>query len=219
MSKVYIHSRKYGKRGKYFKSLIAAGCLLIIALGASKIYFHHGGLDHSSQTTISNQSTTVNGYINAYFFFKDSAKWVQDKADSTANVVIYNQYISGQPLRQLIVYMNKVPNNGLLASSRVLSVNIVGRDSLSAGGVSEPCANQLPAGQLTVQEVTINKVTMICNPSAKDYSVVLGIPGGNYQLKLSTTRTATDFIILYKDTSGHNDPDQIINIANSFKAI
>lgn len=218
MSQLYIHSRKYHRYNRRLVTFIGLCLILCFGIVAIKIYFRYTGLAQADQTQISNNETALTGYISPYFMFKDSAKWIRDTADSTTNMVVYNQYVGGQPNRQLIVYINQTPGSTVLASTRLLTVKVVG-GSLSAGSLSQPCSKLLAPGQKAVQEVTISGISMSCDPNPQDYSVILTTAGGNYQLKMSASKNTNNFIILYKDSSGHPDPNEVINIANSFKAI
>jgi hypothetical protein len=219
VSRIYVHSKKYNRRNARLVKLLAAGLVLFLVFAGVKLYFQYNRVNQTDQSVVDNPKLVLTGYINPYFMFKDTGKWVQSKADSSANKVVYYLYKDGAVSKQLAVYINKSPITSEIAANHALPVKVVNGDSLAAGNLSKSCSSQLAANQRGVREVTINGTTIICDPNNDTYSVILAQTGGTYQIKLTKSKTSTNFIIVYQDFSGRPDPQTIINIANSFKAI
>jgi hypothetical protein len=219
MSRIYIHSRKYRSRNRRLAALVGLDFVLSLAIVSVKLYFRYQNIHQTTYSTINNSAVPLTGYINPYFMFKDSSKWVQDKAMSGPDEVVYYQYVDGTAVRQLSVYINKTPTPTQLSSTRVLPVQVLNGDSLAAGSLSSSCGAGQAQTKRGVKEISFNGVTMVCDPSPSAYSVVFAEQSGSYELHMSRSKTPEKFIILYKDFSGHPDAQNIINIANSFKVI
>ncbi|HET7827665.1 MAG TPA: hypothetical protein VFK97_02250 [Candidatus Saccharimonadales bacterium] len=218
MSRIYIHSRKYRRRSRG-TALLGSVLAMSMAIAGLQLAAKYQSLSQPADATIHNAPVTMVGYINPYFMFKDSSKWLEDKAQTSPNEVSYYQYVNGTAVRQLSVYIDKQPTATQLASARVLPVQILGGDSLSAGSLSTNCGNARSARPQKVEQISFDNVTMVCDPSTAVFSVVLAKPGGSYELPMSKSNTPETVVILYKDFSGHPDAQNIINIANSFKLI
>lgn len=219
MSRMYIHSRKYHRRNRRLAGFVGIAFVASLIIVGANLYSRYQHLNQTTYSTINNTAPTLTGYINPYFMFKDSNKWVQDKSQTNASEVVYYQYVNGEAVRQLAVYINKVPTPTQLSSTRVLPVKVVNGDSLQAGSLSADCSDGIPKTQQSVKEVNFAGITMVCDPAATDYSVVLGEQGGSYELHMVKSKNPEQLIILYKDFSGRPDAQTIINIANSFKVI
>lgn len=218
MSRMYIHSRRYHRRNRRlvaFVSLAFVATMLIAGFNLNSRYQH---LNKTTYSTIDNSAPSLTGYINPYFMFKDSSKWVEDKTMTSAQEVVYYQYVNGEAVRQLSVYINKVPTATQLASTRVLPVKVLNGDSLQAGSLTGICGTGSKMQQ-NVKEVSFGGATIVCDPSTTDYSVTFAESGGSYELHMTQSHKPATFIILYKDFSGHPDAQTVINIANSFKVI
>lgn len=219
MSRMYIHTRKYHRRNRRLAGFVGMALVISLIIVGVNLYSRYEHLNRTSYSTINNTAVPLTGYINPYFMFKDSAKWVQDKSQANASEVVYYQYVNGEAIRQLAVYINKVPTATQLASTRVLPVKVFNGDSLQAGSLSGNCDQGNTKMQQSVKEVSFAGITMVCDPSSTDYSVVLGEQGGSYELHMVKSKNPQQLIVLYKDFSGHPDAQTIINIANSFKVI
>ncbi len=219
MSRIYIHSRKYRKRNTKIIAALSLCLLLVAAIAGQKIYNQYIQLSNTPQTSLNNSSTTVTGYINPYFLFKDTGKWARDSTNSTVNKLIYYQYQNGVVAKQLSVYINKQPTPIELAANRVLPVRVVNGDTLMAGSVSGSCSALQPSGTTGVKEVTFNGIMMLCDPNNKNFSIILGQTGGDYKLTMTKSKLSQTFIVVYQDYSKSPDANDIVNIANSFKVI
>jgi hypothetical protein len=216
---IYFHNQKL-KSGRK-KLVIAASLSLIIFLAAtsSVLLRHYKELSSAPQTTITSSAKTLTGYINPYFIFKDTDKWVQSKADSTNNRIVYYQYKDGVIAQQLTVFIDTNPSTIDLAANRVLPVRVVNGDGLSAGSLSPPCSSVSGDNQVGVKQVTISGASILCDVSTNGYSVVLAQQGSDYHLKLIKSKVPRNFIVVYRDYTDQPNTKSIINIANSFRAI
>lgn len=159
-------------------------------------------------------------FTNQYFKFSDTGKWILDQKSSTANKIVYIKY-KGQLIEgQLDVYINQVPIPLYLATARVLPVRIVNNNSFQVTGVSDPCANQYAGAPHRVKEVTINGATMLCDPDAAAYSVVIAKIDGDYRLPLKRANgTPVQMVITYLNQKLDPDAQSILNIASGFQAL
>ena len=218
MSRVYVHTARYGKRNKRLIALL----LLVLLLGGyfvgNRVYAQYRRVNQSPDSQISQPPAPLLGYITPYFLFKDTGKWLEDKANSTANRIIFEQYQAGTAARQLEVYVNQIPPPTLLATTRVLPVKVAG-DSLVPGNLSGACGAALPAKQRTIAEISLAGSQMVCDPNASNFSVIMAQAGGNYQLKMVGSKIPESFVVIYRDYAASPDPNTVINIANSFRAV
>lgn len=219
MSRMYIYSRKYHRRNRRLVGLVSIVFFLGLGVAGMQVLSKYQHLSRTTDTTINNTPVTTIGYINPYFMFKDSGKWVQDKSQTSPNEVIYYQYDSGTAVRELSVYINKTPSAMQLSSTRVLPVSVVNGDSLNAGSLSANCGASQPAGSHQVKEINFDGVSTVCDPNPNSFSVALAQAGGDYNLHMTKSKNPFTVVILYKDFSGHPDAQNIVNIANSFKLI
>jgi hypothetical protein len=188
-------------------------------------YFIYTGLHRQSvkpaTSTVENTEITGNKVttFNDYFEFQDSAAWVLDKNNSTANKFVYHLFRKSVLEHEMIVYINQVPIPLYLATPRVLPVRIINNNSFQATDVSSPCGTTYAKGELhKVKEVSINNATMLCDPDNTQYYVVLSEINGDYRLQLKRPNgTPIQFVITYKDNGLDPQPDSILNVANSFK--
>lgn len=224
MARGYIYRRPV-KRSHYsnFRRNLLIFFIAIIAAGAIAYFIYSGSRQPSQSATSGVTNSQVTGglttFSNDYFQFQDTGTWVIDKKDTSASRVVYLKYNKNVELAELIVYINQTPIPLYLAAPRVLPVRIVNDNSFQPTEVSNPCVNQYPKGALhRVQEVTISNATMLCDPDATDYFVILSEIGGDYtmNLKLSSGKPIS-FVITYRDVGTGNPPDSLLNIASSFK--
>lgn len=216
---MYIYSRKYRRHNRRLVGLLSSAFFLGLGFVGVQLLFKYSQFSHTTNTTINSSPVTTIGYINPYFMFKDSAKWVQDKSQTSPNEVSYYQYTAGTIVRQLSVYINKTPSAMQLSSTRVLPVTVINGDSLSAGSLSGNCGAGQPASSKQVKELSFDGVTTVCDPNPNTFSVALAQPGGDYHLHMSKSNNLLSIVILYKDFSGQPDAGNVITIANSFKLI
>ena len=108
-------------------------------------YFLYTGLHRQSvkpaTSTVENTEITGNKVttFNDYFEFQDSAAWVLDKNNRTANKFVYHLFRKRVLEHEMIVYINQVPIPLYLATPRVLPVRIINNNSFQATDVSSPC--------------------------------------------------------------------------------
>ncbi|HET6863640.1 MAG TPA: hypothetical protein VFH37_00335 [Candidatus Saccharimonadales bacterium] len=216
---MYIYSRKYHRRNRRLVGLVSTAFFLGLGLAGLQLFSKYQHLSRTTDTTINNTPVTTIGYINPYFMFKDSGKWVQDKSQTSPSEVVYYQYANGTAVRELSVYINKTPSAMQLSSSRVLPVSVINGDSINAGNLSDRCGTSQTANSRQVKEINFDGVNTVCDPNPNSFSVALAQPGGDYNLHMAKSNNPLTVVILYKDFSGHPDAQNIVNIANSFKLI
>jgi hypothetical protein len=221
----YVY-KKPVKRSRYstFRRYVF-GVLLLVAGAGAVVFFIYLSLHRPQKNTITSavQNTTISGTqittISDYFQFQDSGQWVLDKNNSTANKLTYHKFRKNVLEDELVVYINQVPIPLYLATPRVLPVRIVNNNSLQATNVSSPCVDQYAKNELHKEkEVSINGATMLCDPEAPDYYIVLSEINGNYQLHLKRPNgTPMQFVVTFKNLDLSQQPDTVMNIAGSFQ--
>lgn len=204
-------------------SIILGAFIAIIAIISGVIIagIRSKNLKPTSNVQSGQVSGGLNVFSNSVFQFSDYGQWVLDKRLSTPSHYIYEKYL-GQELQGLLnVYVNSVPAEPNLTSTRVLPVRIVNNNSFQVTGVSDPCSNQFAAGQPhLVREFTINGATMLCDPSSGIYTVVVSQIQGNYQIPMMNSKNQpVQFVITYRNDEVSPQPASITNVVNSFKAL
>jgi len=202
---------------------ILIGAMVLIGVIAAFIYVNLKASPKVVPQTSPEQNITISTpmqtFVNQYFKFSDTGKWVLDKA-TTANKIVYIEYHGEEIQGQLDVYVNQVPIPLYLAVPRVLPVRLINDNSFQVTGVSDPCGDQYGTEPHREKDVTINGATMLCDPDNPQYEVVVGQIGGDYLLHLKRTDgTPISFVIIYLDQKLDPDPQTIVNIAGSFQAL
>lgn len=224
MAEIYIHGVPVNKLGRRTRKLLKSAAAVAIVLAGAALYLNIRGPHRlfqpvtTAQTRVISASTQTT--ISPYFQFQDSAKWDLLQNDSNATTFVYARYRGSQPQQLLYVYVNRVPIPLDLATSYVLPVRVSNNNSFDVTSVSGPCLKSYGGQPYKVKEVTIQLATMLCDPSNAEYSVQLAQIGGNYQITMRRPNgQPIQFIIIYKDVTGGTQPDSLLNIANSFKAL
>lgn len=226
MSSRYIY-RKPVRRSRYAdfrrRLFVAAGIILPIAAVVAYILSNSHGLPGkpSSGTEISGIAGTKLTFTGPYFQFQDTGKWSLDKADTTANRFVYLKYNKSQLQHELDIFVNDVPPPLFLDVPRALPVRIVNDNSLNITNVSSPCGSLYAAGELhKVKELQVNNATILCDPDNSQYYVILSEINGDYRLNMKRSDgTPIQFVITYKDVGLEPQPDSLLNIAGSFRAL
>lgn len=171
------------------------------------------------------QTSTVsdnkNTFTNSYFQFSDFGAWVLNKRISSSDHFVYEKYL-GQELQGVLnVYVNQLPPEASLTATRVLPIRTVNDNSFQVTGVSDPCSNQFGAGEIhLVKQFKINGATMLCDPSSGIYTVIISQIDGDYRIGLQNSKgNQEQFIVSYRNDMVNPQPDTIVNVASSFKAL
>ena len=223
MSSAYVYRKPVARPryAKFWRRLVFLILLMVVAGGLYFILTKHSAKPHSTTPTVEGLQTAgpKATFTNNFFQFEDTGNWVIDNADSTSSKFIYLKTSKGAPQSQLTVYVNQTPTSLSIAAQRVLPVQIV-NNSFSATAISSSCASQYTKGELPkIKEVSIDGATMLCDPDASQYTVILSEINGDYQLHLKRpTGQSVQFIIVYKGLSQTPQPDSLLNIARSFTA-
>jgi hypothetical protein len=225
MKRGYVYKRPV-KKSHYsnFRRNLIVTLIFLIAIGGIA-YFIYTGLHHQPANSAISKAeiTEITGnkktFTNDYFEFKDTGDWVLDKDSTKPDRIVYHKFRKNDQQHELIVYINQVPIPLYLATQRALPVRIVNNNSFQVTNVSNPCGSLYAKGEPhKVKEMVVNNTTMLCDPDAQQYFVVIGEVNGNYVLNLKRSNgTPIQFIITYKDTGADAQPDSLLNIASSFK--
>lgn len=160
-------------------------------------------------------------FKSSYFQFSDSANWVYEAKESTANKIIYRLYQAKLPAHSVTVYVNQVPPENELATTRTLPVQLVNGNAFTVGELSEPCSKQYkPSDPKRIKTVTIGGTNMLCVPDSPQLSVAVGEVGGNYGLTLKRASGQTArYIIIYRNLTADPDAGPFLRVMKSFQAL
>lgn len=166
-------------------------------------------------------SDSLGTFGSPYFKFRDTGKWVLDTKNSTQDKFVYTKFKGLDAVYQMIVYVNHVPIQNLLATTRVLPVRIVNGNSFDTTNVSDPCGKYYAAQDLhKVKVVSINEANMLCDPDSPQYNVQLSEITGDYQLHLKRLDgTPIMFVITFHDGNLDPGPQTLLKVATSFEAL
>jgi hypothetical protein len=142
-----------------------------------------------------------------------------EKVNFDSNVVA-TPYFNFRDVQHLLTaYINEEPPIPELASSRVLPVNIVGRN-LSPTQVSDACGVHYSQNEpRKVMLRSLDSVIMPCDPDNSQYKVILGTFGINYHLKLTRANgQVAQYIIIYENETNGADANTILQVAKTFQA-
>ncbi|HEX5448294.1 MAG TPA: hypothetical protein VFW90_03805 [Candidatus Saccharimonadales bacterium] len=226
MSSEYIYRKPLQRqRQSWYRRHFKLVTVLVVALGAGA-YVYFLALGNQNAVTASNSqalhsSTPTRTVTSRYFQFKDSAVWKLNKSDSAPGMYIYEVQQKGSLIRRLTVYVNRLPVSLGLAANRVLPVSVTDGSTLQPTAISDPCSKTYTTGApKSVKEITYNKVLMLCDPDPAQYSVIVGVSGGSYQLKMKRPDGQTaQFVITYQDFEIQPDSASLLNIVKSFTAL
>jgi hypothetical protein len=217
---------KENRRKHSLKNLLAFIILILILL--LLIYILYSKLLHPnkrikkvvSQTT----HTTIAGptvYLSKYFKFSDTNVWKFTPNNDTQDGYSYALQQDGETAAIVTVYVNYIPTEDTLASSRVIPVTVNSDAStLSLGSISGECNSvYTPADLKNIVTVSLAGTSMVCRPDSEVFSVEVGQTGGNYvlHLKESNGQMAT-YVILFEDTSFTTDPTPFLDFLHTFQA-
>jgi hypothetical protein len=174
-----------------------------------------------SKKTIEKVNFDSNVVATPYFNFRDSGNWRYAEELSTNSKVVVIKYLgqSKDVQHLLTAYINEEPPIPELASSRVLPVNIVGRN-LSPTQVSDACGVHYSQNEpRKVMLRSLDSVIMPCDPDNSQYKVILGTFGINYHLKLTRANgQVAQYIIIYENETNGADANTILQVAKTFQA-
>lgn len=220
------HPHRQLHRRHYRRRILPLLLLLFIILVTGIIFWRnlsrqnraeHAVIGATSHRTIAGPQT----FRSTYFQFSDTATWEYDKRDSTPTKFIYLSYVGGLPAHLVTVYVNQVPPDGDLATTRVLPVTIRGGNAFDVGKVSDLCNTQYMAGApKLIRLVSISGTNMLCVPDSPQYTLAVGQVGGDYHLTLRRQDgQAAQYIILYHNLTVTPSPTDFLRIMKTFQAL
>ena len=228
MSDLYIY-RKYVRRHWYNKfrlrRRLAVIFTLLLALGIIALTIDLIRSDSSKPETSAAESVQVSDSLNTfkakYFEFQDKGKWVLDKNASTDKKFAYVKYRGLQLQYQLTIYVNEDPIPLYSAVSRVLPIRLVNDNQLDVTNVYGPCGKLYGSDELhKVKTLTIENAQMLCDPDTPQYSVILAEVNGDWRITMKRgDGSNAKYVIVYRDLTLDPGPDQILQIADSFKSL
>lgn len=217
----FLRRRQFFRRRKRF-----IGAVLVVLVVAGLIVYDLWRLNRNQAQPVSKPQITQIGaekvYKSDYFQFSDPTdNWVFDSADSSAHKFVYARYHGKEPQHLLTVYVNQQPIPLNLAVSRVLPVTVSNGNQLHSQAVSEPCGKSYKVGELlSIHNLQINGTTMLCQPDAGAYTVVMAKIGGDYNLDLTRQNgSSARYVVVYQNLMFTPSPAAIVHIGNTFKAL
>lgn len=213
--------KRFIRRFKEFM-LIVAGIAVIIGIII--------GIDAIRQATQENTqegapSTTVvrppiREFDSPYFQFTAPNGWTNIASETTANTFVYRRFRGQLVEQELTIHVNSAPSN--LSATRVLPVRVDETfGQIIPGEVSDHCKTVAGANATReLTEVTLSEVRFLCQADGTNYLVLIGVRGGNANLRLERTDGSTaTYNFLYRSSTTPPETNQLVDIINSFDAI
>ncbi len=222
--KYSLHTNHYNRRRFLFRAKFLIVALILFALSTS-IYLVIMMTIRDMNDEASATSGQTKGYVAAssqvmrgqYFQFQTDKTWFPVPSESTDTKFVYRSRRVNLVEHELVIYVKDIPST--LAANRVLPVNITDYNLLKPTSVSEHCAKATGGSKIGSPRVTFEKVNFACAADAAGYSVLLGQVGGSSTLQLRRVNgTTVPYAIQYTNVRANPDPNQIMEIINSFQS-
>lgn len=221
----YNQQLNFQKRRSFLlrvRLFILCMALLIFAAGA---YAYYSVVSRqSSNTNSTSTSRQTSGYFAAsvkvfnssFFQFQADKTWAEVPAESTPTKFVYRSHRANLIEHELTIYVNEIPP--ALAANRVLPVNLKGDSELLPISVSEHCLKTAGAPTGDNPVVELDRVKLACDSDSTNYTVLVGLAGGNTVLDLlRPDNTRAKYSIAYSNLKATPDATQLNQIAETFQ--
>lgn len=169
-----------------------------------------------SNTSVTAHKPAVAQFSTPYFKFQAPDKWREIPQESSKTKFVYRAYNGSLVEQDLVVYigLDSPPE-----TTRVLPVIITGKGLQPTDSITDHCKVQVPEGEKQSRQVTLHRVTMLCDSDGTIFSVLVGREGGSGLLPLlrNTNNTET-YTILYRDLSANPMGRDLAEIVRNFAA-
>jgi hypothetical protein len=221
----YYHQLNHAQRRKFIRrvGLFFILIVIILGVGAGLAYVDSIRTKGSNteaatttETTTSYFEPNVQVFRTGYFQFQANSSWAQIIPESTDNKFVYRSKRGSLIERELVIYVNQIPDN--LAVTHILPVDIKADGSLSAGTFSDHCGKTLPAGQRSTRVLVEQQVSFLCWVDNTKYDALVGQINGTTKLSLPRPGgSLATYAIYYSDVTATPSSVGLEDIVQTFQ--
>ncbi len=158
-------------------------------------------------------------FSTQYFQFQAAKTWRSINNESTASTFVYRNFRFGLVESELKIYVNQSLSPETQEATRVLPIGFDINGIVTSDSVSDHCGKDLNnSNKQSRQQVVIGGVTMLCDVDGTEYTVVVGLKGGDTSLRIKRPGgEIVAYFIYYRSLKATLDGQELQAIMDTFQ--